>query len=203
MNTPDRPVPGDGHHYQVVTSYATVCGCGEPEHSQSHAHRFYSPKYDTALPCACGLPVTSHLHACRDCGAQVGRPHDHGCCVERCQFTGLQWIDCGGTSDFRCCCDDDNGYNADGDTIHTCGQVPHDCGSEVWTGVWPGYAEAIEYGWFCWFGPSPELRIGPFTVPAGRTWLECGPEHPEAVPDLTRVIQLCNWDREQRRWVRQ
>lgn len=205
-------VPGDGHHFQVAVSYDATCLCGEPEHSQKHAHRFYSPGYDTTLPCACGQPVTSPLHACRDCGAQVGQPHDHGCDVERCQYTGMQWIACGGTSDFGCCCEDDNGYDADGYTVHTCGQVPHDCGSEVWTGVWPGYVEAIEYGWFVYWVPMPEhvreafefgLALGLKArkdMPYG--WVACGPEHSDAVPDVTRLIQLCDWDHKQRRWVR-
>lgn len=202
MTARSAPVPGDGHHFQVATSYATTCGCGEPEHSQVHAHRFFSPGYDTTLPCACGEPVMSPLHACRDCGARVGQPHDHGCCVERCQFTGLQWIACD-RAEFSCDCEDDNGYDADGHTIHTCGQVPHDCGSEVWTGVWPGYAEAIEYGRFVHIAPIAERTIGSFTIPARRGWVSCEPDDPGATPDLTWVVQLCDWDRERRRWVLQ
>lgn len=128
---------------------------------------------------------------CRDCAAKIGEPHHHGCDVERCQCTGDQWIGCGGYTDEHgspfCDCADDENYDADGYTIHTCGQDPHDCGSEVWDGVWPGYEETIGFGWFTWFAPP---------------WRDCGPEHPQAVPNLTRLHLECDWNRGKRRWVR-
>ena len=56
-------------------------------------------------------------HACRDCGAELGQPHDHGCDVERCMYTGLQWIACGGYTDSAgtplCGCDDAENYDAE------------------------------------------------------------------------------------------
>ncbi len=150
--------------------------------------------------------ITRHCfrnRPCNDCGAGFGEPHDHGCDVETCQWTGMQRIACGGQSDWSTCdCEDDNGYDSNGYTTHTCGQTPHDCGSETWDGVWPASAEAIDYGWFCWFAPSAARRLGPFTIPAGKSWLRCGPEHPEAVPDLTRVHTECAWDRDLRSWVK-
>lgn len=129
---------------------------------------------------------------CNDCGAALGQPHDHGCDVERCQYTGSQRIGCGGYTDEHgralCECDDLEQYDADGYTVHTCGQSPHDCGSQVWDGVWAGYEECVEYGWFTWFEPYV-------------AWHKCGPEHPQAAPDLTRLHQLCDWDQQARRWV--
>lgn len=124
---------------------------------------------------------------CRDCAALIGRPHEHGCDVENCQWTGIQWIQCGGYTDNPLCrCADDENYDEDGYTIHTCGQSPHDCGSQIWDGVWPGYAECVEYGWYSYFAPP---------------WRQCGPEHPQAGPDLNRLRFDCDWDRERRRWV--
>lgn len=107
------------------------------------------------------------LNPCGDCAAAVGEPHDHGCDVERCQFTGRQWI--------------------------ACQQEDHDdCGTSIWTGIWPGVPECQEFGWYSYF------------VPNGRpSWVRCGPDDPGASEDLNRLAseQECKWDREQHRWV--
>ena len=123
---------------------------------------------------------------CRDCGVPIGQPHSDGCDVPICLWTGIQRLQCDGLDD-PCDCEDANGYSVEGYTIHTCGQQLHDCGRQIWNGVWPGYSECIEYGWFTWFQPP---------------WHECGPEHPQAVPDLTRLHRSCDWDRIRGRWVR-
>lgn len=125
---------------------------------------------------------------CRDCAAPLGSPHDHGCDVEQCMFTGEQWIACGGTSDWRLCdCEDDSGYDAGGSTIHTCGQARHDCGSQIWDGVWTGYEECVEYGLYSYFDGG---------------WHACGPEHPQAGPALSLLhTGAARWDRERGRWV--
>jgi hypothetical protein len=137
---------------------------------------------------------------CRDCATPIGQTHSHGCDVENCQHTGIQWIQCGGQSDWRPCdCEDDNGYDPDGYTIHTCGQAPHDCGSEVWDGVWPGYAECVEYGWYGHFELLDHPQFG--LIESG-SWSQCGPEHPLAHPDLNRLHAECDWDRESARWVK-
>ncbi len=66
----------------------------------------------------------------------------------------------------------------------------HDCGQDVWDGCWPGVAEAVEFGWYSWFEP-------------GKPWHRCGPNHPQAGPDLNRInVLFCRWDRERRRWAR-
>lgn len=56
---------------------------------------------------------------CPDCYADVGGEHTDGCDVARCPQTGLQRLSCDGE---------------------------HDCGSDVWAGVWPGSVEAHRYG---------------------------------------------------------
>lgn len=128
--------------------------------------------------------VTAFCHwerPCSDCGAEIGSPHDHGCDIERCMWTGNQWIACGGTSDWDpCACEEENGYDPHGYTIHTCGQVRHDCGSQIWDGMWPGTLETVKLGVYSYFD---------------RGWYICGPEHPAAVPDYTLMLQICRWDR--------
>lgn len=99
---------------------------------------------------------------CQDCGAQLGEPHEDGCDTARCLCTGAQRLGC---------------ENNDG----------HDCGQDVWDGVWPGTEAAVGFGWYCYFDHG---------------WHTCGPEHPKAVPDLNRVLLECAWDRHGRRWVK-
>jgi hypothetical protein len=116
---------------------------------------------------------------CNDCGAPIGSPHEHGCDVERCQYTGIQWIQCGGY---------DGWWTCDCDDIHACGRAPHDCGSEIWDGVWPGIEEAVEFGWYSMFAPP---------------WVRVGVEWPGATPDLNRINGVeCRWDRDAKRWVK-
>lgn len=140
---------------------------------------------------------------CRDCGTEIGQPHDHGCDVENCQYTGLQWIQCGGYTDEHgsplCDCGAAENYDEAGRAIHTCGQRPHDCGSEVWDGLWFGYQECVEYGWYGHFELLPHETLG--LIESGR-WTQCGPEHPLAHPDLARLRVECDWGREARRWVK-
>lgn len=71
----------------------------------------------------------------------------------------------------------------------SCLQRWHDCGNEVWSGTWPGEAECREYGLFAYLVPN-----------GNPSWRPCGPDHPEAVPDLNRLIVEGWWDREARRW---
>lgn len=140
--------------------------------------------------------ITADCHRdrpCRDCAAPIGQSHEHGCDVERCMYTGTQWIGCGGWTDAHgsplCDCDDAENYDADGYTIHVCGLSPHDCGSQVWDGVWPGVEECVEYGLYCWFEPGVGFH-------------GCGPEHPQASPDLNTINGgLSRWDRGRGRFV--
>ena len=55
---------------------------------------------------------------CPDCAVKVGEFHKDGCDVARCLYTGRQRLSCETQS----------------------------CGSDVWTGQWPGEHEAQLYG---------------------------------------------------------
>ena len=88
--------------------------------------------------------------ACNDCGAEPGGEHLDACDVARCLVTGLQ----------RLMCD-----------------AGHECGQDVWTGVWPGAAECAEYNWPMFPRASPE-----------------------ELPDLNRLIMQAQWDQQARRW---
>lgn len=61
------------------------------------------------------------------------------------------------------------------------------CGQDVWTGQWPGEADCIRLGWYSYFDPF-------------RGWVRCGPDHPEAGPDLNRLRMDATWNRELLRW---
>jgi hypothetical protein len=58
-----------------------------------------------------------------------------------------------------------------------------------WSGLYPGTEECIEFGWYSTFG-------GP-----GKGWQSCGPETPDASPDLNRLMRSAVWSREKRRFV--
>src|SRR6187549_1818005 len=96
--------------------------------------------------------------SCPDCGIDPGNLHLDGCDVARCRDCGGQLlshgilVDCAGDS------------------------------SDTWTGVWPGVAEAIEFGWFT-----------NSSFPGG------------VMPDLNRMHWAygeVEWCKEQERWVR-
>lgn len=137
--------------------------------------------------------ITADCHRdrpCDDCAVERGQQHEHGCDVERCMYTGGQWIACGGYTDEYgspvCECADLENDGANGRTVHVCGARPHDCGSQVWDGVWPGYGECVEYGLYTYFDGG---------------WHACGPDHPQASPALSLLhTGLAEWDRERRRW---
>lgn len=82
-----------------------------------------------------------------DCEVPVGAAHVGECDVARCLVTGLQ----------RLMCD-----------------LNHDCGSDTWSGLWPGEAECQEFGWLT----GPDL------------------------PDLNRLHAEANWDPQTRRWMK-
>jgi hypothetical protein len=89
----------------------------------------------------------SELRDCGDCAVKPGEPHTDGCDVARCVVTGYQRLACTGH---------------------------HDCGRNIWTGIWPGEAECREFGW---------LRAS-------------------GHPDLNRLHSgEAEWDRKAGRWV--
>lgn len=67
--------------------------------------------------------VPPKLGRCPTCSVPAGEPHPWGCPVARCLVTGHPRHVCAAT-----------------------GPVPHDCGCDEWTGIWPGVSEAREYG---------------------------------------------------------
>lgn len=119
---------------------------------------------------------------CPDCGAGIGGEHRDICDVARCLVTGMQRLMCDGWHVTES--PDDPGFS---NSVS--------CGQDAWTGLWPGEAECAEYGWHAFFrAPRPGEQYG--------AWERCGPDHPDAVPDLNRLVIECRWDRESGRWVR-
>ena len=104
------------------------------------------------------------LRRCHDCNVKPGGTHHPGCDTERCSVCGGQAI---------------------GGCEHTVNVQPgveeHDPHKARWTGTYPGTLEAIRLGLFCW--ENFKLKD-----PALPWWNPCGPEHPEAVPDLNTYI---------------
>ena len=68
------------------------------------------------------------------------------------------------------------------------GQEPHDCGKDPWLGYDPDADQAAKYGLWC------------YCPPAGSP-VPCGPEHPHAMPNVTRLMRNGAWDRESQRWI--
>ena len=97
---------------------------------------------------------------CHDCGAAPDTAHEPGCDVERCPECGHQRIGC------------------DCDT---------DAPPLLWTGMWPGEAECIAWGWHAFIYP-------------GRGWVRCAADHPECQPDLNRLYIDAKWNPTARTW---
>lgn len=124
------------------------------------------------------------MNNCHDCGAQPGTAHDENCDVARCLLTGQQRLVCQAMAD--------EGLDVPGPTgemVHIPASHPgEDCRGDVWTGEWPGTAECREYGLWVYCPPTGS------PVP-------CGPDHPDAVADVTALMRNGRWDREAQRWV--
>lgn len=146
--------------------------------------------------------MSDDLKPCPDCGAEVGTPHEGGCDVARCLWTGGQMLQCDGhppvvhlldaidRNDWDCVDRTDASAEIKKLAVEVrewFGDSLHDCGEDVWTGQWPGEAECFEFGWYSYFGPP---------------WVQCGPDHPGAGADLNRLMIEAVWDRERVRWVK-
>jgi hypothetical protein len=115
--------------------------------------------------------------SCGDCGANPGEEHDDGCDVARCLVTGRQRISCDMLTTVF-------GYRE---------SLPHDdCGSQVWSGEWPGAAECEEYDWWAHESPASQKWMQENGVPGGDK-----PHH-----NLNRLAVECEWDAAACRWRR-
>jgi hypothetical protein len=103
--------------------------------------------------------------SCPDCGEVIGEQHWPDCDVARCLATGGQRLLCDGAG--------------------------HDCGRDVWTGLWPGDAECQEFGW--WVQDRCSEGLG---------WVPCAPDAFGATEDLNRLRRDARWSPERGRWVR-
>lgn len=131
---------------------------------------------------------------CHDCKAAPGKFHDSGCDTEQCPYCGGQLISCGCLEDKR-------------------KAVWIEKNLLPWTGTWPGEEEAIEFGlWSRWvptegfeennekFGLEKALKmLG--AKPMGR-WEICSKDTPGAGPDLNRLHQVAEWNRDLKRFVK-
>lgn len=120
---------------------------------------------------------TTEVRHCPDCGVAPGDAHTDHCDVARCLATGRQRLQC----------------ELDLSVLEELFRAPvqkpaeHDCGQELWTGVWPGVAECEEFGWFSYFRePAPGERYG--------EWIRCGVDNPRAGADLNRLAIEGVWD---------
>ncbi len=101
------------------------------------------------------------------CGAAIDEQHHDWCDIARCAATGQQLIQCAG---------EEHEYKG-----RTYGEHEGACESDRWTGFYPGTLEAVERGWFSVFHGL-------------RGWVRCGPDDPDARPDLNRVHSELHWN---------
>jgi len=121
---------------------------------------------------------------CRDCGALRGKPHEDGCDGARCLAYGTQRAQCGDGARLVVV-----GFYPSGSPIVWHEFDGHDCGKDVWSGRWPGVADAERLGWYAYFVPNGDP-----------SWVPCGPDHPGARPDLNRLQVEGRWNPRLLRW---
>ena len=136
------------------------------------------------------------LRDCPDCKAASGEHHQPGCDVERCPRCGMQAITC--NCIYELCGINPATMERDHPDIYRNGpteamyqQWDKAWGDRRtrWTGVWPGEAECVEYGWYA-------------KLVAGVGWQSCTADDPEAHPNLNRLVLECVWDVNQQKFVR-
>jgi hypothetical protein len=133
---------------------------------------------------------------CHDCKAKPGEMHKGNCDVERCPLCGHQAMSCG-------CVYEVNEMSRErlkqehpdiykGGPTEAMYKKLEEAFAEVggplpWTGIWPGVAECVEFGWY-----SKRAKVG---------YRSCDKNDPDAGPDLNRLGQEAIWSVEKRRWV--
>lgn len=133
---------------------------------------------------------------CPNCGVKPGQRHASGCDVAKCPRCGLQLLGCDciylisniepATLDIT---HPDVYNNGPTDAMIFRWEMEWGHREQPWTGEWPGVAECREYGWYAYLVP-------------GRGWVPCPADHPEAMPDLNRLIMEGRWDADKGRWLR-
>jgi hypothetical protein len=119
---------------------------------------------------------TVELYPCGDCAALPGYPHSDMCDVARCPLCGIQRIQC---------------YDHARSTTLS-----------IWTGIWPGYLECIEYDlWTKWAdedGNKVEFEFG-----SDATWYKTTADDPDRTPDLNALaVMPLKWSRKLQRFVK-
>lgn len=106
---------------------------------------------------------------CIGCEAQVGGDHRPGCREMECPQTGLPQSYCPGR----------HGHSGRG----------------TWTGLVPGEAAAVSFGWFAALKPGR----GWIPVPPQADAVEYGQDY---MPDFNRVFYQARWDQASQQWIR-
>lgn len=116
---------------------------------------------------------------CHDCHANPGEYHDMGCDVEQCPDCGRQMIGCH--------CDEPRETFDEGERL-------------IWTGVWPGTEECIEYGFFNKWVVTGQREYKDQLLEEG-DWEPCEAEDPDATLDLGRLLTSTTWDKDSRKYM--
>lgn len=141
-----------------------------------------------------GRPAKVVLKNCPDCGVSPNQLHKELCDRDICPRCGCQATTC-------CCIDEVNGLD-EFDEEYESYEEPT---AEMWREwdkewgpkrlPWPGSMElepvamaAKRYGWYV----VSDGVLGRVSV---------SPDHPGALPDGTKVLVMCYWDRKQGAWV--
>lgn len=119
-------------------------------------------------PEATGEHGPANLPACPNCHALIGELHTDACTIAWCAAVGLQR--------YGVC-----------DAEHGCRTDPRlDCRT-AWSGLYPGFAECRDLGWFARLTPDG--------------WVSAEPGTPGAIEDLNRLMTEGAWDPQQGRYV--
>ena len=106
-----------------------------------------------------------------DCNVSIGERHRSRCIIAICVMTGQQRL-----------IHDSIGATEDTDP----GAAFHTCGKDVWVGYPHGALTAATHGLFA----RPSQQPGDPSL----SWIPCSPDHPDARPDIPRLVSSGRWD---------